>query len=67
MQQQNKAQPPIIVTDNLVPGTFMAVDSVKRDTHGNVRVVGHPTAGSDVRKVVVTVDEGRAKELGLVA
>jgi hypothetical protein len=64
---QSQVKSPIIVTDNLVPGTFMAVDSVKRDNQGRVRVVGHPTAGSDVHKVTVTVDEGRARELGLVA
>lgn len=59
--------PPIIVTDKLVNGMFMAVDKVTRDPKGGFRVIGHPTADSDVHKVVVTVDEGRAKELGLVA
>lgn len=58
---------PIIVTDALVSGLFMAVDSVKRDPKGGYRVTGHPTADSAVSKVVVAVDESRAKELGLVS
>lgn len=56
----------VIVTDQLVHGLFMQVDSI-RETGDGVRVTCHPTADSGVTRVTATVDKHRAAELGLVA
>jgi hypothetical protein len=58
---------PVIITDQLVHGLFVEIDSVRETKPGEVRVTCHPTADSCVRRVTATLDKDRAKDLGLVA